>query len=99
MTTIIEQIRDYHPYIDVDDFDRKYSLFERRVKSILFYFQKTRLLENRTPLTLQIAEKYQDPFHWIRMKKLVWMLTKNMSGSWNFEFMVKQTLLKTCSDD
>ena len=28
------------------------------------------------------------------MKKLVWMLKKNMSGSWDFEFMVKQTLKK-----
>ena len=35
---IIKKIGNNHPYIDFDDFDRTYSLFERRVKSIFFDF-------------------------------------------------------------
>ena len=90
MTTLIQKIRNGHPHIDFDNFDRKYSLFERRVKSIW-----TRLWENRCPLTLQIAEnKISGPIPLDPHEKVSMDAEKIMSGSWDFEFMVKQTLKK-----
>ena len=42
MTTIIKQIRNYHPRIDFDDFERKYSLFERGCSEhILLFLENT----------------------------------------------------------
>ena len=93
MTTIIKKVRNDHPYIDFNDFDRKYSLFERGVKSIFFYFQKTRPLENQNfALSRHMAEnKISGPIPLDPHEKVNMDAEKIMWNTWDFEFMVKKT--------
>ena len=47
------------------------------LRAYSFISRKHTFWQIEPPLTLQIAEnQIPGPFHWIRMKKLVWMLKK-----------------------
>ena len=67
MTTIIKQIRNYNPHIDFDDFDRKYSLFERCFSEhILLFLENTPFGKWNPPPNFTDSWKLNSGTHSIR---------------------------------